>query len=59
MRRALIDLQQRKLLPPPKPKAPEEPDDVDDEDEHAVYEMEKAQHDPDLEVWKEEAKLVA
>jgi hypothetical protein len=59
MTRALIDLQEPKLLPPPKPKAPEEPDDVDDEDDHAVYEMEKAQHDTDLKVRKEEAKLVA
>jgi hypothetical protein len=59
MRRALIGLEEPKLLPPPKPKAPEEPDDVNDEDEQAVYEMEKAQHDADLEVWKEEVKLVA
>jgi hypothetical protein len=59
MTRALIDLQEPNLLPPPQPKAPEEPDDVDDEDEHVVYEMEKAQHDSDLVVWKEEAKLVA
>jgi hypothetical protein len=50
-----------RLLPsiPPKPKAPEEPDDSDDEDEQDMCKMEKAQHDADLEVWKEEVKLVA
>jgi hypothetical protein len=59
MRRALIGLEEPKLLPPPKPKAPEEPDDADDEDEWAIDEMEKAQQDADSEVWKEEVKLVA
>jgi hypothetical protein len=47
-----------RLLPsiPPKPKAPDEPDDSDDEDEQAMCKLEKAQHDADLEVWKEEVK---
>jgi hypothetical protein len=57
MRRALIGLEEPKLLPPPKPKAPEEPEDADNEDEWATHEMEKAQHDADLEVWKEEVKV--
>jgi hypothetical protein len=59
MRRAFIGLGEPKLLPPPKPKPPEEPDDVDDEEEWATHEMERALHDADLEVWKEEVKLVA
>jgi hypothetical protein len=59
MRRALIGLEEPRLLPPPKPKPPEEPDDPDDEEEWATHEIERAQHDADLEVWKEEIKLVA
>jgi hypothetical protein len=59
MRRALIGLEEPMLLPPPKPKPPEEPDEVDDEDKWAIHEMERALHDADVEVWKEEVKLEA
>jgi hypothetical protein len=41
MRRALIVLQEPKLLPPSKPRSPEElPEDVTDDDEMASYEEE-------------------
>jgi hypothetical protein len=60
MRRALINLQEPKLLPPSKPRAPEEPpEDVTDDDEMASYEEKNAEYEADLEVWKEEVKLVA
>jgi hypothetical protein len=60
MRRALIDLQEPQLLPPSKPRAPEEPpEDVTDDDELASYEEKNAEYEADLEVWKEEIKLVA
>jgi hypothetical protein len=59
LRRALIGLEEPKLLPPPKPTPPEELDEDDNEDKWVIHEMEKAQHDADLEVWKEEVKLVA
>jgi hypothetical protein len=58
MRRALINLQESTIQPPPKPTGPREPENEADDCEKTLYEMEKAHYDADLEVWKEEVKLV-
>jgi hypothetical protein len=49
MRRAIINLEEPMMQPPPKPKAPEDPAD----------ESETAEYEANLEVWKVEVKLVA
>jgi hypothetical protein len=53
MRRALINLEEPTILPPPKPK---EPDSEIGEEE---YENKYAEYEANCEVWKEEVKLVA
>jgi hypothetical protein len=50
MRRPLINLEEPTIRPPAKPKAPQEPADAADDDAMAIYEIEKAMHDANLEV---------
>jgi hypothetical protein len=51
MRRALMNLEEPTIQPPSKPKPPD-----GDEDD---YEMAEVEYEANLEVWKEEVKLVA
>ena len=59
MRRFIIDLQEPKLPSPPKPTAPTKLSDEDDSSDDVEYQAELESYEADLEVWKEEVKLIA